>query len=191
MTPRTQEQFQSIRESRKYQIMNAAMEVFARDGYHTASISRIAKEAKVSKGLLYNYFSSKEELLKAVLVHGIEVFKESFGQINTEQTEADGLKTFIKGGMSLMREDSHSFRLYFTVMFQPAAYEIIKEKYPQIIGDLIESIAHYFAMKGDPHPLEKAILLGALMDGFGLYYLMDPAQYDLDLYEKLIFDLFK
>lgn len=47
------------------QILRGASVVFARDGYGGASMSRIALEAGVSKGTLYNYFPSKAELFSA------------------------------------------------------------------------------------------------------------------------------
>ncbi len=47
------------------QILDGAAYVFARDGYEGASMSRIAGEAGVSKGTLYNYFTSKAELFSA------------------------------------------------------------------------------------------------------------------------------
>ena len=49
------------------QILNGAAEVFARDGYEGASMSRIAAQAGVSKGTLYNYFTSKAELFCAYM----------------------------------------------------------------------------------------------------------------------------
>ena len=49
------------------QIINGAARVFARDGYEGASMSRIAAEAGVSKGTLYNYFSSKAHLFTAYM----------------------------------------------------------------------------------------------------------------------------
>ena len=49
------------------QILNGAAEVFARDGYEGASMSRIAAQAGVSKGTLYNYFTSKAELFTAYM----------------------------------------------------------------------------------------------------------------------------
>jgi AcrR family transcriptional regulator len=47
------------------QILDGAAYVFARDGYEGASMSRIAGEAGVSKGTLYNYFTNKAELFSA------------------------------------------------------------------------------------------------------------------------------
>ena len=67
MAPRTSEQFERIREDRKQKLIDAAFHVFAEETYHSASVSKIAKEAGVSKGLLYNYFDTKEDLLRAIM----------------------------------------------------------------------------------------------------------------------------
>ncbi len=66
--PRTTKQFKDMRTERRVSILEAALHVFAEEGYHSASISKLSKYAKISKGLLYNYFESKEELLKILLV---------------------------------------------------------------------------------------------------------------------------
>jgi AcrR family transcriptional regulator len=47
-------------------LLDAAIRVFARKGYHAARIGDIAKEAGVAYGLLYHYFASKEDVLETV-----------------------------------------------------------------------------------------------------------------------------
>ena len=47
-------------------LLDAAVRVFARKGYHAARVGDIAEEAGVAYGLLYHYFSSKEEVLRSV-----------------------------------------------------------------------------------------------------------------------------
>ena len=54
-------------EERKQEILNAAIEVFAKKGYEKTSISDIAQTINVAQGLCYRYFSSKEELFDAAL----------------------------------------------------------------------------------------------------------------------------
>jgi TetR/AcrR family fatty acid metabolism transcriptional regulator len=44
-------------------ILDAAVRVFARNGFHTSRVGDVAAEAGVAHGLLYHYFPSKEELL--------------------------------------------------------------------------------------------------------------------------------
>ena len=47
-------------------LLDAAVRVFARKGYHSARVGDIAEEAGVAYGLLYHYFASKEEVLRSV-----------------------------------------------------------------------------------------------------------------------------
>jgi AcrR family transcriptional regulator len=61
-------------EERRRQILAAAVRVFARTGYHGSRVSDIAEEAGVAHGLLYHYFSSKEEVLQTV-------FRENWGEL--------------------------------------------------------------------------------------------------------------
>ena len=55
-------------------MLDAAVRVFARSGYHGSRVSDIAEEAGVAHGLLYHYFSSKEEVLQTI-------FRENWGQL--------------------------------------------------------------------------------------------------------------
>jgi len=58
---------------RRRQILDAAVRVFARQGFHTCRVSDIADEAGVAYGLVYHYFSSKEEILDTLFSDRWEV----------------------------------------------------------------------------------------------------------------------
>ena len=64
--PRSKEQFEEIRKKTKENILNAALKLFAEKGYHGTSINDIAKAANISKGLAYNYFESKKQIIEAI-----------------------------------------------------------------------------------------------------------------------------
>jgi len=53
-------------EEKRRLILDAAVRVFARKGYHTCRVGDIAEEAGVAHGLLYHYFTSKEEVLETI-----------------------------------------------------------------------------------------------------------------------------
>jgi len=73
-------------EEKRRQILDAAVRVFARKGFHTSRVGDIAEEAGVAHGLLYHYFSSKDEVLETVFrdnwavllerVHAVEAADE-------------------------------------------------------------------------------------------------------------------
>ena len=50
-------------------IIEAAMKIFARDGFHKATISDIAEVAGIGKGTVYEYFNSKTELFEDMIKH--------------------------------------------------------------------------------------------------------------------------
>jgi AcrR family transcriptional regulator len=54
-------------------ILGAAVRVFARQGFHTCRVSDIADEAGVAYGLVYHYFSSKEEILDTLFLERWDV----------------------------------------------------------------------------------------------------------------------
>src|SRR5438874_9029406 len=61
-------------ESRREELLTAAVRAFARKGYHACRISDIADEAGASHGLVYHYFASKEEVLETI-------FRENWGPV--------------------------------------------------------------------------------------------------------------
>jgi AcrR family transcriptional regulator len=73
-------------EEKRRMILDAAVRVFAHKGFHTSRVGDIAEEAGVAHGLLYHYFSSKDEVLEtifrenwAILVERIHAVEESGG----------------------------------------------------------------------------------------------------------------
>ncbi len=62
----SKEKQQAITETRRTQILDAALELFDLHGYSNTAISDIANKIGISKGLIYHYFSSKEDILFAL-----------------------------------------------------------------------------------------------------------------------------
>ena len=64
----------TAQEEKRRVILDAAVRVFARKGYHTSRVGDIAEDAGIAHGLLYHYFSSKEQVLETV-------FRENWGEL--------------------------------------------------------------------------------------------------------------
>ena len=65
--PRSSAQNEEIREERREEILAAAVRVFAKKGFAFAKISDIAAEARLSHGLVYHYFESKDAIFAAIV----------------------------------------------------------------------------------------------------------------------------
>ncbi len=85
MSPRTVDQNREIRQARREQILEAARQVFAAQGFHNTRMSDIAQAINVSQGTLYHYFRSKDELFLAVL----DVWNEQIKGIVEQLPQAD------------------------------------------------------------------------------------------------------
>ncbi len=66
-------------------ILDAAVRVFARQGFHTCRVSDIADEANVAYGLVYHYFSSKEEILDTLFLERWDVMLEAIAEADASQ----------------------------------------------------------------------------------------------------------
>ncbi|MDQ7082701.1 MAG: TetR/AcrR family transcriptional regulator [Aquificota bacterium] len=75
---------EKLKEERKLQIIRTACRLFANKGYHNTTIPDIARELNMSVGNLYNYFESKEELAKEVMITVSKLVAERLKRINEE-----------------------------------------------------------------------------------------------------------
>ena len=76
-------------EEKRRLILDAAVRVFARSGFHGARVGDIAEEAGVAHGLLYHYFSSKDEVLQTVFRENWSELLERFEQVAVADEPAD------------------------------------------------------------------------------------------------------
>lgn len=72
------EKFEKLKDSKKKQIIKAALLEFAEYGYDLASTNRIVKSAGIGKGMLFYYFNSKEDLYYFLIDYCIETVKKDY-----------------------------------------------------------------------------------------------------------------
>jgi AcrR family transcriptional regulator len=69
-------------------ILDAAVRVFARQGFHTCRVSDIADEAGVAYGLVYHYFQSKDEVLDTLFLERWNVMLEAIAETDAQPIPA-------------------------------------------------------------------------------------------------------
>ncbi len=131
MSPRSPQQFKEIREEKMALIMEVALEHFANEGYYKTTIDHIARHAGISKGLMYNYFESKEALLKAIIHKSVnEVYKyldiDRDGYLSGEEFEF-----FIRKIHMLLKEKRNFWRLLMQLLMQNDAREQLLKAFPE------------------------------------------------------------
>ena len=73
---------------RRRQILDAAVRVFARQGFHTCRVSDIADEAGVAYGLVYHYFRSKDEVLDTLFLERWEIMVAVIEEVDGQDIPA-------------------------------------------------------------------------------------------------------
>jgi AcrR family transcriptional regulator len=189
--PRTEEQFEGIREQKTNLIMETALELFACEGYYPTSISRIAAKAGISKGLMYNYFASKEELILAIIGKGINTLTASIDPDRNGFLTEDEFEFHVNENFRLLQQNKDYWKLYFATMMQPAVFKLVVDKYSDFLPSLKALMEDYFKRKGVPDPEAEAICFDALLDGIFLNYVMNPDGFPLEKIRTVIIERFK
>ena len=180
MSPRTKQQYQDIRSGKKTLILNTAMELFAMEGYHNTSISKISEKAGISKGLMYNYFESKEDLIRTIIVDGLERLGGLLDPNRDGSISRDEMKLFIENSFDMMRKDLHFWALYFSLMTQPQVLKLVHDKLEETLLLYQSMLGKYFEMLEYEDPETEALIFGALMDGIGLNFIANPDLFPIE-----------
>ncbi len=190
MSPRTSEQFEEIREGKRRQILDAAIECFATTGYHAVSISDLAKHAGVSKGLMYNYFSSKDELLKTIF-H--EVMTEMMGLLVPEpsgEIDRETLLRYFNGFFTNLKSNLMLWKMYMAIFSQPAVLHILSKEIQEASIQPLGMLERYFKKQGCKNPALEVAFLSTLVSGVTYEYIADPGNYPLEQIRKRILGLY-
>ncbi|MEN7547717.1 TetR/AcrR family transcriptional regulator [Rapidithrix thailandica] len=185
--PRTEQQFAAIREKSKAKFLRTALELFANYGYHSTSISQIAKSAGVAKGSLYHYFESKEQLLEAVFMQGLNELDGLFEEIDMEAAPEDKLTQLLDLSISSLQKEKHFWQLYFALITQMKLPEVLRKRLQPVMNEMFTFFNILFQELGAEEPESEAKLLAATFDGICLHYLMMGEEYPLEkVKEKLL-----
>jgi len=184
MSPRTEKQFKEIREEKKERILQTSLELFADKGYDNTSISQIAKNAGISKGLLYNYFESKEEVVITILNKGIDEILSIFDPNHDGILEPEELEFLIKEQFRILKKKRSFWRLYYQIALQGSVFKYVSEKIDQLYKPLMIILIDYFKKMGFKNPEMEVMIFMAILDGISLDYVMKPELIPLVNIEK-------
>lgn len=196
MSPRTPEQFEEMRESRRRQIMEAALELFASDGYSHCSMAQLAKHAGISKGLVYNYFESKEALLVAVIEDGVEAMMSMIDPNHDGILEPEEVEGFIRTLFQTMRGNLPFWVLFISVILQPVVKEFLSDQpYLLMMERFGPSLIEFFEGMGFADPMLEMFTFSAMIEGYGMLLMyMHPEgelpEETLQKYEDRVVELF-
>ncbi|MDR1975310.1 MAG: TetR/AcrR family transcriptional regulator [Bacteroidales bacterium] len=127
--PRTKEQYEKIRREKRELISETALKLFAENGYDATSINEIAQSAGISKGLMYNYFSSKEDLLQTIWDNLTLEFENMIDPNRDGNVTDEEAEDFIDRLFEHLKTKRHIYKLYYQLSFQPKVVRFLTTKY--------------------------------------------------------------
>ncbi len=185
--PRSTEQLEQIRKEKKKLIMDVALELFATNGFHATSISQITKKAGISKGLVYNYFESKQEILHEITHTAFAEFYSNFDLNKDGILTKDEFIFFIRESFRLVNANRDFWQLYFALMVQPSIHENFSKEYEEMAHPIMTQIYGFLTANGSEDPDGDLMVLSSMMEGAFLYAVVAPDVFPIEiLAEKII-----
>jgi AcrR family transcriptional regulator len=189
--PRTKLQFETMRKESRQRILDAALEVFAKQGYNSATVNEIAKTARISKGLMYNYFKSKDEVLNELMIGMMDALMCEYMPLKPDKKfTKDDIINFITVGIDLVLQKPHYWKLYFSVFVQPEVMVKVFDKMMKMGQPYLVAMIEYFKEKGVENPEVMMRYFSAVMDGIQFHCMIDPKTFPAEEVKKLLIKQF-
>ena len=177
-----------VSEERKNQILDAAMNIFAKMGFHKARMDDVAEESGLSKGALYWYFKSKDAIIAAILERLFHLALKDLQRL--EQTQEglvrEGLMAYsqqLLGYMERMRPlQPMMYEFYALMGRQKMMQQFAKGYYREYIGLFAKVIEHGIE-RGEfkaVDPTSVAATFVALFEGLTLIWIVDSVALPLE-----------
>ncbi len=134
--------------ARRNQILKAARKLFFDKGFKSITIDHIARKAELSKGAVYLYFNSKEEIYIQILLADINKFSQKVNApLNTQLTASALLKEFCLNYVKFFLENRELFRILMTYMIHADGLNFSEELNRKLIKETnltIETVERIF-----------------------------------------------
>lgn len=172
-----QERKEREKEARRDEIISAAEKVFLEKGIVSTTMDDIAGACELSKGTLYLYYHSKEDLIVAVSMRGMEILNNLFKKaISTGEPTIRRIENLGEAYYAFFKNHRPYFRLFYffeSPQFHTQVSAEMKEQckvHDRATWDLVTELIRQGIQEGMLHsdldPLEVAIMLWSNSNGF-------------------------
>ncbi len=142
-------------------ILEAALQLFAQEGYHATSTSKVAKHAGVSEGLIFRHFGNKDGLLQAILEEGERRIKALFVDIVMEPDPNEVIRKTITMTSKIDVSDYDFWKLQFKLKWE------LEVSGDEKMEPLKMALTNAFQKLNYKSPKLEAQLLILFIDGIG------------------------
>jgi AcrR family transcriptional regulator len=161
-------------------ILKAGLELFAAEGFHATSTSKVAKKAGVSEALIFRHFESKEGLLKAILQEGNQKAQALFSEIIAQPDPREQIRKILTLPFEIDPKDYEMWRLIYALKWQTQQYQAAE------MEPLRQTLVNSFTHLNYENPAAEAEIILMFMDGAATALLLHEPPYKYDILKALI-----
>ena len=173
------------RNNKYHQILEAAVKVFARQGFHQSTVAQIAKEAGVADGTIYLYFKNKDDILVQFFnFRAKQVFESFREEVDRAETSSDKLRNLVRRHLAEFQRDRDGAVVYQVETHQnsrlaEAQIKEMSKMYRDLISEIIEQGQQEGTIRKDLYVgLVKRFIIGAVDEVINTW-LHSNGEYDL------------
>jgi len=177
-------------------ILEAAVKVFARQGFYQSTVAQIAREAGVADGTIYLYFKNKDDILVQFFSYRTkQVFERFRAEVNKSDNSLDKLRNLIRRHLTEFQRDRDMAVVYQVETHQNSrlAEDQIREMsqmYQDLVSEIVETGQQEDSIRKDLYVgLVKRFILGAVDEVINTWLHSDK-NYDLVSMADPLVDLF-
>ena len=159
----------TVKNNKYHLILEAAVKVFARQGFYQSTVAQIAKEAGVADGTIYLYFKNKDDILVHFFHYKTkQVFERFRTEVDNAESSLDKLRNLIRRHLSEFQQDRDMAVLYQvgTHQIDRLAEDQIREMskmYQDLVSEIVEVGQQEGSIRKDLYVgLVKRFILGAV-----------------------------
>lgn len=160
--------------NQKEALIKAALKLFGKNGYASTPVSLIAKTAGVSQGLLYNFFASKEDLLKEIMRLGFRDIQLSMATYASSTDPKASITLHVRKTIEIVKENRALWKLLHSLRLQEKVATTMQKQFRVVVQSAVQTFQQAFKNLGIAHPDMEALLFLSQIDGMVILYLQDP-----------------
>jgi AcrR family transcriptional regulator len=164
---------------RRKQILEAAAELFSHGGYHGVTVDSIARRAGISKGNLYWYFRSKQEIFQLLFEHlSEEILRPVGDSLESDLPPREKLRALATATMDAAEANPEAVYLLWQIATQPELKGLLVSEFRLWIDPFIGYLTTLFAEIGESEPEGVGMLYAFILDALMFLVLISPGVYD-------------
>lgn len=171
---------EKMRQDSREKILKAALDLFVTKGFHDTTTREITERAGISKGLLYNYFPSKEAILGGIIEARTKNLTAVIAYCKVPLSPRQTLERLIRAYMEMLRNDRDYLRFRTALAIQPGIPAEVTGLIADRVGELFAGIQEMLAEVGVPGARAETHRLMARLEGIGMHYMGVLREYPLD-----------